>query len=1128
METPDPHLTAEDLFTLLEPADAADDPTAAAERVERLQQHLSGCPACQAKWRVYAAADTEMREILRTGTQTKDECPPDAKWLAVAGRSFADLPATLVAHAARCARCSALLEASVVQPLDQPLTSGRTSTREWRESFIEQHIQPRPVSRRMWPWWAAAAAALAVALLLWPWLRRPDTDQMLAQAYTARRPFPFRLADRGYARLAGEKGSSTIFELPPDLHRAAEEVQRANPNDPDWQRRKAHVLLLEGSREKALPLLEQLHQGGPDDFEVTLLLAGALFLRGESSAESAGPDLTKALDLLLRLQRARPGDPRVQFNLALVWEALPQLEKAADAWRDFLKLDSTSGYAGEAREHLKKLDEKLAPRARAWNAVSPDPLPYLSLPPAAAPPDAFLEVAVAHWLPLAVDRHAGAQQALYRLAAAIRQTAGDPFLSEINSHLHPGLKDLAQAVALNRNGNPAGGVVAARAAVLALTPVARAAALRARAEEVYGLHRITDGPACLAAARALRDELRGTSYRWLEAFTLTEMAICFSLVGQYSEALSAIAEAVAIAEKHALHTVEARARGMQGDLVGAAGDTRSSWIQIPALLRAYWAHPAPPNHLHQLLFSLRDLTAARSCPYAALALAECGADAIGRTGEKLHAALAWQAVAALAASMPPTSLATRSQRVSQTLFAQAPESPLKHRFQHAATIQQFDGWRAAHAGADASSWIPRLAKADGLRQGVDSQRWRNRLSRLYFDTGDFQRSWQVAQEGLQHTERAIPQPSKEDQAQGFRALMADIILERDHNPRAALAAWYPAPLRSRLTAPLPADLLYLTLADLPSGPTMFARFGTSLEYHRLPSTANALTAAAARLRSLAADPTSDVTRLDQECAQLKRDLFQPVAHQLAVFPDVVIETAPGLGDVPVALLLPGHTTTRPLTLSDLSAPATSHPTGTGFLIAVNPELPPLLRRLYPPQQESLDEAADLEKIYPGARTLSGASVTPAALQALAPSTRWFHFTGHATAGQGSAALLLASSRTGDPWAGLLTADRVIGQNWRQCDLVVLSACATAAGSVAGPESVTLVHAFLHAGARRVAAALWPVQATATRALMRRFHEFLATGTPPARALALARRQVRSQAATRHPYFWAAFQMYGSY
>jgi len=75
--------------------------------------------------------------------------------------------------------------------------------------------------------------------------------------------------------------------------------------------------------------------------------------------------------------------------------------------------------------------------------------------------------------------------------------------------------------------------------------------------------------------------------------------------------------------------------------------------------------------------------------------------------------------------------------------------------------------------------------------------------------------------------------------------------------------------------------------------------------------------------------------------------------------------------------------------------------------------------------------------------------------------------------------------------GILTAQEAAELNLQQAELVVLSACDTGRGRVAGLEGVLgLQRAFQVAGARTVVASLWSVEDSATRALMTLFYRNL--------------------------------------
>lgn len=101
------------------------------------------------------------------------------------------------------------------------------------------------------------------------------------------------------------------------------------------------------------------------------------------------------------------------------------------------------------------------------------------------------------------------------------------------------------------------------------------------------------------------------------------------------------------------------------------------------------------------------------------------------------------------------------------------------------------------------------------------------------------------------------------------------------------------------------------------------------------------------------------------------------------------------------------------------------------------------------------------------------------------------------------------------------------------DLVVLSACDTARGTHAQGEGVLgLPRAFLLAGAPCVLGSLWPVDDAATHELMVRFYErwapdAAAQGVSAEQALREAQEAVRGQSGFSHPYYWAAWVLWGA-
>ena len=115
--------------------------------------------------------------------------------------------------------------------------------------------------------------------------------------------------------------------------------------------------------------------------------------------------------------------------------------------------------------------------------------------------------------------------------------------------------------------------------------------------------------------------------------------------------------------------------------------------------------------------------------------------------------------------------------------------------------------------------------------------------------------------------------------------------------------------------------------------------------------------------------------------------------------------------------------------------------------------------------------------------------------------------------------------------GFLTALEVLRMQI-PADLAVLSACETGTGKLVGGEGIVgLTRAFMYAGTPRVLCSLWKVDDEATAALMTKFYEVWnpkdgKPGLPTAEALRQAQEYVRTQERWKHPYYWAAWVLWG--
>jgi CHAT domain-containing protein len=179
----------------------------------------------------------------------------------------------------------------------------------------------------------------------------------------------------------------------------------------------------------------------------------------------------------------------------------------------------------------------------------------------------------------------------------------------------------------------------------------------------------------------------------------------------------------------------------------------------------------------------------------------------------------------------------------------------------------------------------------------------------------------------------------------------------------------------------------------------------------------------------------------------------------------------------------------------------------------------------------------------GATVLQDTNATEAHVRELSSSRSVLHFATHAVVREDrplESQLVLARSGPDAAADGLLTAAEVYGMRLK-ADLVVLSACRSAAGAVPGDAIATFTRAFLYAGTASMIASLWDVADEPTNQLLPSFYKEWLDGAD--KAAALRRAQLKLLADLRagkvsvstslgpvplpeHPVFWAGFVLFG--
>jgi CHAT domain-containing protein len=175
------------------------------------------------------------------------------------------------------------------------------------------------------------------------------------------------------------------------------------------------------------------------------------------------------------------------------------------------------------------------------------------------------------------------------------------------------------------------------------------------------------------------------------------------------------------------------------------------------------------------------------------------------------------------------------------------------------------------------------------------------------------------------------------------------------------------------------------------------------------------------------------------------------------------------------------------------------------------------------------EADEISHLFANSVVLKGKEASEPAILSYLQQVNVFHFAGHAASGpQGSGLEVAADTESDEIVSGtLLSPERIATASLRSLWMVVLSACSTGRpiqDGLAEPEDIA--SAFLRAGVPYVIASWWDVDSESTLKLMSLIYHALLAGASPSDAVRRAAQQVCSNPIESHPYYWAAFSVFG--
>jgi CHAT domain-containing protein len=177
------------------------------------------------------------------------------------------------------------------------------------------------------------------------------------------------------------------------------------------------------------------------------------------------------------------------------------------------------------------------------------------------------------------------------------------------------------------------------------------------------------------------------------------------------------------------------------------------------------------------------------------------------------------------------------------------------------------------------------------------------------------------------------------------------------------------------------------------------------------------------------------------------------------------------------------------------------------------------------------EAKEIAKVYSTANVYTEEAATVDLAKQSLSGMHYVHFATHGVLSYPDfdSSYLVFAPGPGQPNGGRLSLWEIRQLSIKGCDLVTLSACETAVTYADSRKGwyISPANAFLLNRVRSVVASLWEVDDNSTGLLMQQFYKYLQT-MPKVEALRQAMADVSAKPEFEHPFYWAAFVLYGDW
>jgi CHAT domain-containing protein len=723
---------------------------------------------------------------------------------------------------------------------------------------------------------------------------------------------------------------------------------------------------------------------------------------------------------------------------------------------------------------------------------------------------------------------------------------------------------LSNAMEANEKGKPKQAADAAQAAASMFAKIRNPAGLaRSHYETLYALHRLEQTDQCEAESASLLPALQADAYRWLSIQTRIENSICASKANHFDVAAQSIETALSDAHTYRYGTLVLRALGMQASFATAEGALRRSWSLNTQGLELFWKGDFPGERGFQFYSELELAAEKEGLWTLAAALQREAIGMLDETDREDFKAMAHFHLAGIYEMLDSSGLAKEEFDRSYALFKTLPENSATRLFLAAPQIELAE-LEADHGSVDA-------ARKRLLDLHIENEAWNNFLIKLALE-----KTWAAIERNMghvsqehEHLQRAVYIGNKgfgtlasptqrwewrREVEQAYRRML-DIEISANGDYWQNFADWESYRLREiEGKAPFGAAIIQNTLARkaaqirasqlAQSSLLTFAMFSDrtvvwivdnrGIQEITISVPAQEIQRLVHEFYFHCSDFHYPAQKVNDEGLRLYQLLLAPLERQLDNNRTLFIE-----GDGALSMLpWPALFTPKRQYLGEALAIANTtglfegghrkngsvreRSSGMELLVA-NPGAVKVGTRTYGALRSAENESNFVAQHSPGsARVLRGKEASADALRKLLPEASSFHFAGHAVSYAIGGELLVHGENNDVP----LASGEVARLDLSRLRLAVLSGCSTGASEDPARDPYGLVHSFLFAGTAQVVASSWDVDSEATEEYMERFYSLLDSGHAIVEAARSARMVFKTNTEWSHPYYWAAFQVFG--